>query len=234
MKVLFAGGSGFVGSLVRPYLAARHQLLIFDLKPPPAPPADYIEGDVLDFQAVREAATGADALLYFAMGTDGAKGEPVHARSQFDVNVTGLHLALHAAHEAGVKHAVVAGTMSVYAGRGAARPLADETVPPDAHDAYGLSKRLGEEVCRAACARFGISVNVLRLCGPCDDASFAKAPLPLFATAAADVAQAVDLALEKRFGGFEAFTINGDPTGEFLGIEKARRMLGWEPRVRRG
>jgi nucleoside-diphosphate-sugar epimerase len=233
MKVLFVGGSGFVGSLVQPYLAACHELLIFDPRPPPAPAVAYFEGDVLDFAAVREAAAGADALLYFAMGRDGVKGDPVHARSQFDVNVTGLHLALRAAHEASVSHAVVASTLSIYEGRGTERPLPDESVPPDAHDAYGLSKRLGEEVCRAACARFKMSVNVLRLCGPCDATTFAAAPLPLFATAAEDVAQAVDLALEKRFGGFEAFTINGDWTQEFLGTKKAKRMLGWEPKVRR-
>ncbi len=234
MKLLFIGGSGFVGSLVRPYLATSHVLHVFDRKPPQGPTASFIAGDVLDFAGVRAALAGMDALLYFAMGNGGTWGDPVNARAHFDANVTGLHLALRAAHEAGVPHAVVAGSMSIYDPLEAPpRTLRDENVPPDAHDPYGLSKRLGEEVCRAACARWPVSVNVLRLCHPGSEAAFAAAPLPLVATEASDVARAIDLALVKRFGGFEAFTINGDWTEEFLGIGKAKRLLGWEPLARR-
>src|SRR4029079_17292700 len=108
MKLLFVGGAGAVGPLFLPHLAAEHEITVFDLKEPAVGDVKAIQGDVRDFAALQGAVAGSEALLYFAMGSEGAWGDPAHARAHFDVNVTGLHLALRAAHEAGVAHAVVA------------------------------------------------------------------------------------------------------------------------------
>src|SRR5688572_481785 len=110
MKVLVIGGSGVVGGLVLPYLAQRHILGIFDLRPPSDPSWDYVVGNVGDFDALSRAAEGQEALLYMAMGDKGF--ETISSvTTNFDVNVKGVYLALYAAHQAGITHAVYTSSM---------------------------------------------------------------------------------------------------------------------------
>jgi nucleoside-diphosphate-sugar epimerase len=157
--------------------------------------------------------------------------DPAYAATHFDVNVTGLYLALRSAHVAGISHAVVTSTMSVY-DRLQHREFEAETVVPDAIHHYGLTKRLGEEVCRAANLQFRMSISALRLCWVVALADLDNFTPPFIATAASDVARALDLALQRRFATFEAFTINGDWQETRLKLTKARMLLGWEPLAR--
>ncbi|WP_309707517.1 NAD-dependent epimerase/dehydratase family protein, partial [Armatimonas sp.] len=96
-SLLIIGGSGHVGSLILPYLAEHYALRVFDLKAPAI--GEWVEGDVRDFDALKTAAQGCEKLLYMAMGNHDGNAHPT---AQFDVNVTGLYLALRAAHQAGI------------------------------------------------------------------------------------------------------------------------------------
>ncbi|HZP80720.1 MAG TPA: NAD(P)-dependent oxidoreductase [Chthonomonadaceae bacterium] len=233
MRLLVIGGSGKVGSLVLPHLAQHHSLRVFDLRPPANPAWEYIAGNVGDPDALARAAEGREALLYMAMGsTQWRSGEGL--TSAFDVNVKGVYLALRAAHQAGISHAVYTSSMSVYTNL-YARHFADEEVPPDATDLYGFTKRLGEEVCRNAAREWGLTVNVLRLCFPTADEKWYADTKPgktTLATTATDLARALHAALERRFGGFQAFMISGDYEHKILNMSKARRLLDWEPLAR--
>src|SRR5438045_9672337 len=101
MKILVVGGSGIVGSLVAPILAESHELRIFDLRPPQAGHYDYFQGDVTNFDQLTKAVDGMDRLVYMAMGS--LEWESLQGVvSAFDVNVKVLHLALRAAHQAGI------------------------------------------------------------------------------------------------------------------------------------
>jgi nucleoside-diphosphate-sugar epimerase len=199
MRVLVAGGSGAVGALVLPDLARHHDLRVLDLAPPTLP-VDHVGGSVTDQDAVRRAAAGQDALVYLAMGRkSGWRDGPDWTASHFTVSVTGLFLTLEACAEAGIGQVVYAGSMSVYDDyRGhdyAAEP------EPDATDAYGLSKRLGEQVCAAAARRHGLSAVSLRLVGPMTDEEWQASDDPLV-TAGSDVAAAFLAALARpRPGG---------------------------------
>ena len=159
--LLVIGGSGHVGSLILPFLAEHHTLRVFDLQPPTFECA-YTQGNVRDFEALKSAMQGCEKLLYMAMGTHDSASAPA---AQFDVNVTGLYLALRAAHTVGITHAALTSSMSVYEQLGQ-RFFWDEDAEPDAHHHYGLTKRLGEEVAKAAWRQWGVSVNALRLCLP--------------------------------------------------------------------
>lgn len=234
MHILVVGGAGDVGSLILPHLAQQHTLRVFDLRPPIDPAWEYVAGNVGDAEALRRAADGVDALLYMAMGDKDFAG-PSAITTNFDVNVKGVYLALHAAQDAGVRHAVYTSSMSVYGGRLTERYFPDEAITPDASDLYGFSKRLGEEVCRNATRAWGMSVNALRLCFPvADDAwqDIAQRGTPVLATAASDVARLVLAALAWRGNGFHAFMASGDYEQQLLNMSKARRMLGWEPLAR--
>lgn len=233
MKVLVIGGSGRVGTLVNPYLRLSHRLRVYDLKPPADPSLDYRPGDVCDFDRLRVAAQGMDALLYMAMNTM-AGGKTASEQTAFDVNVKGVHLALRAAHEAGIPHAVHCSTMSVYDGALEARYFPDEDMTPDGRSTYGFTKRLGEDVCRNAWHHWGISVNALRLCHPRsreDWLAQARSDRPSIPTDALDVGRLILAALEYR-GGFQVFHTSGDYQNKIMNMGKARRLLGWQPRAR--
>jgi nucleoside-diphosphate-sugar epimerase len=233
MKLLVVGGAGLVGGLVLPHLAQWHMLRVFDLRPPADSAWEYVAGNVGDLAALSQAAEGMDALLYMAMGNKEFT-LPEAITTNFDVNVKGVYLALYAAQRAGIGHAVYTSSMSVYGSDLMARYFTDEDLTPDASDIYGLTKRMGEEVCQNATRAWGMSANALRLCFPTDDAEWVaanRAGTPTLATAASDVARALHAALDYRCG-FQAFTISGDYDQKIMNMAKAKRMLGWEPLAR--
>src|SRR5262245_2640129 len=233
MKVLVIGGSGLVGGLVLPHLAQQHTLRVFDLRPPADASWDYVAGSVGDFDALARAAAGQEALLYMAMG-DKDYGTIASITTNFDVNVKGVYLALYAAHQAGITHAVYTSSMSVYGGDLMTRYFPDEEITPDSSHLYGLTKRMGEEVCRNATRAWGMSANVLRLCYPTPEAEWranTRAGVPTIATSADDVARALLAALDYR-AGFQAFMISGDYEQKVMDMSKAKRLLGWEPLAR--
>ena len=167
MRVLIIGGSGAVGSIVTPYLQAEHVLTIFDLQPPSDAALSYIKGDISCYADLSAAMVGQDALVYMAMGSldwDTVQG----INSAYDINIKGLHLALKAAHEAGISQAVFTSSMSVYENLDG-RQFADETVPPDTLHLYGFTKGLGEQVCLNAVRNWNMHINALRLCFPTAD-----------------------------------------------------------------
>lgn len=243
MRVLVVGGSGYIGRFLVPPLARRHPIRVFDRQPPPDPADDteYAAGDATDYDALRAAMVDVDAVIHCAMG-DIDWTVPAGAADAFDVNVKSVHLTLLAAHDAGVGHAVYMSSLSIY--RDLMSRSFDETEPPDATDLYGLTKRLGEQVCAAAVAEWGLSVNILRLAWPTADEDWPAwsrlgAPELLRTpdgtlvqpTAASDLARAVLAALELR-DGCQAFTISGDGPARRWSTDKARRLLGWQPERR--
>ena len=232
MRVLIIGGAGRVGSMTAPFLMRHHSLTIYDRQPPADASLRHIQADICDYAALADAMTNQDALIYMAMGSE--DWDSLHGiNSAYDINVKGLHLALHAAQAAGIKQAVYTSSMSVYEDLGG-RAFADESPVPDARGLYGFTKYLGEQVCQNAARNRDMHINALRLCFPTPDDSLAEvsaeqAPL---ATAASDVASALDAALRFQ-GGYQAFMISGDARRNALNMRKARLLLGWVPRVTR-
>jgi len=237
MRVLLVGGSGYVGSLIAPVLGEEHTLRVADLRAP-STGGDYVRVDATDHAAMAAAMVGMDAVVHCAMGTEVGSDAEV-ADAAYDVNVKSVHLTLLAAAGAGVPHAVHISSLSVFDGLTGRR--LDETTPPDATDAYGLTKRLGEEVCRAAVTAYGMSVNVLRFAWPTPDVDwpawgrdrppvrwYADNGTPIHGTAATDAGRAVSAALRFR-DGFQIFTITGDESARLWSTAKARRLLGWAP-----
>ena len=191
---------------------------VLDLRPPPDG-AEHVVGSATEYADLRRAAEGIDAVVHCAMGSH-QWTTPDGVADAFDVNVKSVHLTLMAAHDAGVPHAVHISSMSVY--QNLTRRRLEEAEPPDATDIYGLTKRLGEEVCLAATVEWGLSVNVLRLVWPTpDDVWPAWGPwttpkvlhtgdgTPIHATAASDLGRALLAALDHR-DGFQRFTISGE------------------------
>ncbi len=240
MKLLFVGGSGYVGGLLLPHLARRHQVRVLDLRAPKITSCEYLAGSATDHRALDRALRDQEVVLHGAMSVVD-ETDPGTANAAFEVNVTSVYQTLAAARRAGVGHAVYLSSLSVYRDVNSRR--LDDSMPPDAYDVYGLSKRFGEEVCRAAVAEGALSVNALRLAWPTPDEHwpawagelpapperwYAPDGTPIHATAATDLAAAVLAALEYR-NGYQVFTISGDESARLWSTASARERLGWAP-----
>ncbi len=233
MNITIIGGAGTVASLIIPYLSVDHTVRVYDLKPPPDRTLAHTVGTVNDYPLMLQALQGADSVIYMAMGTINWS-ELQGIDTGFDANVKGLYLALRAAREANVGHAIYTSSMSVYDGDLMSRYFYNEDLQPDGRNLYALTKYFGELVCRNACVEFGMSVNALRMCFPVSDAHWQElvaAGQFTLHTAASDLARAMNAALRHR-NAFQVYTISGEYEGKVLNMDKARRELGWEPNAR--
>ena len=170
MRVLVIGGAGKLGHLLVPHLQQAHEVTVADLNPSAAPEGARVVGvDVTQFLDLEQAVRGYDAVIYLAMGRYADWGAANGwAESHFDVNVKGLYLTLRAAGAAGLKKVIYASSLSVFTGFLEFGYELDDR-EPNAVDAYGLSKALGERVCDAASREYEMGVVALRLCMPMSD-----------------------------------------------------------------
>lgn len=249
MRILIIGGSGYVGSLMLPGLAADHEIRVLDLQPPQGE-HDHVVGSANDPAALAAALEGMDAVVHAAMGRRSETDWPhPDVDSAFQVNVASVYTALQAAHAAGVSRAVLIGSLSVF-GTENSQIIdldLDESMEPDATDVYGVTKRLAEQVGRIAAAEHGMAVTVLRLAFPTPDGVWPRWALPvaeepiefrrkdgtlLPALAASDLSAAVTAALRRESGGYDVFHIVGahDSDGRGWSTAKARDVLGWVAR----
>jgi nucleoside-diphosphate-sugar epimerase len=258
MRVLVIGGSGYVGTLALPALARRHQLRVLDIKPPTDElTCEYVAGDANDATAVSAACAGVDAVIHMAMAR---MSDPHHGRSAaehaaaFDIHVKSVYLALSAAGQAGIRHAIHVSSLSVHADLGH-RPITP-TDTPDATDPYALTKRLGEEAARAAAALDGMALTILRLAWPTPDEAWPEWAVraasvgpaephqfvmhdgtPVPALAGSDLAAALAAALENpprpatpgRPAEVRALPLAGDTEGIAVDLTPIRDALGWWP-----
>jgi nucleoside-diphosphate-sugar epimerase len=248
VRIVVIGGSGYVGSLIWPGLAAAgHEVRVLDLVAP-AGDAVWVRGNATDPDVLDTALGDADALVH-ATGLRGPDGEN-DTVSLFTSLVTSVFTALAAADRAGLTRAVLISSLSVFANQPV--PLSDrmldETSPPDAADRYGMAKRLAEQAGQAAAQAHGMTVTALRLAWPTTESAWPAWALPSLpapavirhgdgtpvpALAASDLTAAVLAAVGRDGGGFEAVHIVGDDgSGRCLSTAKAHALLGWEPRRR--
>lgn len=240
MKVLEIGGSGFVGSLINPYLKQIHELRVLDMKPPQDPSLEYVRGSVLNQDDLDKAAEGMDAVVYLAMAKP-PEGQTYNVDKCYDIDVKGVHHALQAAVNAGIQRAVYTSTFSTYKDC-STRYFPNEDVRGDAErDPYGLTKRFGEEVCDYFSRSYGITTVVPRLFGPISneqwhenydfDPSSNGGPPKCLNIAASDLANAFDRAISANLpeGSHTAFFVTGDYTEYLANLSRGKEKLGWEP-----
>jgi nucleoside-diphosphate-sugar epimerase len=232
VRIAVIGASGDVGGMILPLLAEHHTVRTIDIAPPPRSYGEHVEASILDPDALAAALEGQDAVVCLAMGTKREWGSPAWAKSNLEINVVGVHLAARLATEAGVRTFVSASSMSIFADWFVSGH--DESHPPDALDAYGLSKRLGEDVLSAA-VQTGLRTAVsLRLFGPVSDDEWDRIPpdnpeYRLY-TSASDIATAFLAALDVEEPGHHRLTITADRDETVLAWGQTRRMLDWQPK----
>ena len=143
MKIVFFGGSGFLGSHVCDKLSdAGHDVTIVDLRPSPylRPDQKMVTGSLLDEDLVNAVVSGADAVFDFAGLADIGESnqKPVETAR---INVLGNVILLEACRKAGVKRYVFASTLYVYGKSGGFYRCSKQSCElyiENYHDMFGL------------------------------------------------------------------------------------------------
>ena len=168
MKIMVAGGSGFLGSHVADALtAAGHDVTIYDRVKSPWLQAKQkmVVGDILDRDAVNAACAGCTAVYNFAgvADIDEAADDPTGV---ITANVVGTAHLLAAARAAGSQRFVFASSIYVYSDMGSF---------------YRCSKQAGELLVEEYQQRYGLNYTILRygsVYGPrSDDRNWVRAML---------------------------------------------------------
>jgi nucleoside-diphosphate-sugar epimerase len=164
MRLLVTGSAGHLGeALVRVLGAEGHDVVGLDVL---ASPHTALVGSVADRELVREAVTGADAVLHAATLHKPHVGS--HERGEFvETNVTGTLNLLEEAVTAGVSRFVFTSTTSAF-GRaltpppGAPAVWITEDVRPVLRNIYGATKVAAEDLCELVHRDHGLPCLILR------------------------------------------------------------------------
>lgn len=178
VHVLITGGHGLIGSGVNQrLLAAGHKVTVVDLPRLGCParsartPEGYrlIEADILDVDAWGGVLDDVDAVVHTA-GIHQVDEVASDAVRHIDVNVTGTHKLLTAAHARGVRRFIYLSSAKVYGhGTGVASAESDLVAPAES---YALGKVVAEHYCGHFARELGMdtcSVRPFSVYGPGQD-----------------------------------------------------------------
>ena len=166
-RVLVTGASGSIGAATTEYLVTNGiAVTALSLAGPFPPGADrVVEGDATSIEDVARAFDDVDAVVHLAAIPHPNLGTP---QQVFSTNVVSTFTVLAQAGERGIRRAVIASSINAIGyplNRHHPRPPyfpIDEYLPPDAEDAYSLSKIVDEATARMAARRWGIDIVALR------------------------------------------------------------------------
>lgn len=278
-KIAVTGGSGGAGAfVVRELIEHGDEVTVLDRAPPrKGGRADvrYRAVDLTEFDAVKQALAGQDAVVAFAADPEPDFDFDTGAR-RFRNNTLCTYNVMNAACALGLEKVVWASSETVlgfpFDGNRPLRFPVREEDPVQPQNSYSLSKVLCEELAVHLHRLHGVSMAALRLSnvlfrdtthpanyaavpGYWDDPADRRFNLWGYIDAR-DAARCARLALERFPGGAETFIVAAgdtimnrpsrelvaaefpgvsvdDDLGEYdslLAIDKARRLLGWEPR----
>lgn len=234
MKVLILGATGQLGPHVVRTLAGRDDLRLTDVGEMYDSPHEYRQVDVGDLDQVVAAAEGMDAIINLSVLR-------YDRQVAFDVNARGCYNTMVAAVTHGIRRVINTGPHFLLAGptyEDFDHGLNPDMPPHPGTGLYPLTKSLGQEVCRVFTENHDVYVLCLLFYNfrEIDDMSAVGQDFTPFSVSWEDAARAfpcaLDIPLETLPSRCEVFNIFADlPHGKFSN-EKAKRILGWQPRDR--
>ena len=245
-RVVVLGAGGPLAAATAPLLAETYTLRLTDLRPladiiaegsPQSegaplptvlgPPHETREVDITDYGQVLAACDGMDAVVNCTVN----RTDPVEA---FRVNCLGAYNVMQAAVAQGIRRVVHTGPQMVTSSQGAGYSwdydVGSDVPPRPGSGLYTHTKYLGHEVVRAFAEAYGLEVPTLYFLSFVQRAR--SGGVGPFAVSWEDAGVAVRRALEVPSlpRPFEVFLISADlPHGKYSN-EKAKRLLGWQPR----
>lgn len=224
MKCVVTGGSGKLAQYLLPKLAHKHEVLLYDIQPPDQKHLKYMQGEVTDKSKLNKAFRGADAVIHLAALRSRFNHLP---KKVMETNVLGTFCVLEEARIEGVKKLLFSSSDALIGIAQSKTDVSPEYLPIDEkhplkpQDSYGISKMLGEEMCRCYATAYGMSIIALRfsniLCPGDEQIYLADAKDPqarrksLWAWVhVEDAVRAIMKALVSRLKEFNAFHVAAD------------------------
>ena len=170
-RIVITGGSGFIGGYVfRRLKAAGYPVINFDLKGHENRRRDFVQGSILDFDAVSRAVERADIVMHFAgfSNINQVKADPL---SCISLNILGTANILEALHRKGGGHLVFASSVYVHDRRG---------------HLYTTSKCASERICFNYSDLYNIPTTIIRIGTAYGEQSRHEDVVSLFAKRASD------------------------------------------------
>jgi UDP-glucose 4-epimerase len=163
-RIGITGGSGFIGSCVTDrMMAAGHDVVVLDVRPPQRSDVAHRHVDVLDLAEVVQATRDVKTVFHLA-GMSDASDVLARPVSAVQVNVAGTANVFEASRRNDVRLTVLASTAWVYAGAHGDAPM-DENAPfhlPGAGHIYTSSKITEELIAHNYCELYGTPFTILR------------------------------------------------------------------------
>jgi nucleoside-diphosphate-sugar epimerase len=246
-RVLLTGADGTIGTAIREHLGDRYELVPLTRE---RRGFSAHVGDVSDFDAIRPAFDGVDAVVHLAAAASiEAAWEEV-----LPSNLVGAYNVFEAARQAGVERVVYAssshavGMYELEAAPGIYRPgqgpVIDHEVAVRPDSLYGVSKAYGEALGRFYAERHGLRVFCLRIGAveanddptePLDnplldlDEDGRRARMRAVWLSRRDCASLVARCLDVEDVRWAlVYGVSANPA-RFWDLEQARELLGWEP-----
>jgi dTDP-glucose 4,6-dehydratase len=252
MRLLVAGGAGFIGSAYVRHRLERHpddEVRVLDkltyagrrenLEGLPEERCRFVVGDICDRDSVASALDGCGAVVNFA--AESHVDRSIHSPGEFiGTDVFGTFVLLQAAREAGVRHLQIS-TDEVYGSIGAGS--FDESSPLEPSSPYSASKAGGDLLVSAFHRTYGSDALIIRASnnyGPRQHPekliplailnALAGDPVPVYGDGAQvrnwlyveDCCTAIDLLLERGEAG-QVYNAGGPD--ELPNLEVVRRIL---------
>jgi len=165
MKILVTGGSGLVGRYVVDELAETHTVEILDVKQPHRDDLTFHSVDLLDDRCTKSAVKGFDVVVHLAGIPHPLTAPP---EKVFRTNAVGTFNLLQACAVQGVRQFIFLSSESTLGLAFSSTDICPQYIPIDEEhplrpeDPYGLSKLVGELLCKGFSQRSGMQTICLR------------------------------------------------------------------------
>lgn len=159
-RVLITGGCGFIASHLAAQLAGYGaEVRLFDTRSTYFGPHEFVQGDVLDTQAIYDAVEGCQVVFHFAalLGVEKILNIPLDV---LEVNERGTINVLEASRQHNVERFVLASSSEIY-GEPRRVPVAEDELPSPV-SVYGVSKLAAEAYTRGYAQTHGLPTTILR------------------------------------------------------------------------
>lgn len=227
-RILITGPGGRVGTHLVPLLREHFALRLLDFKPFQTQGDDeFVQADIRDFDALRQACDGVTAMLHLAAVSDEAD---FHTHL-LPMNVVGVHNAFEAARLAGVPKVLFASTGQTVLNYPKGEWITPE-MPARPYTVYACTKLFGEALARYYSDIHGLSMICIRLC------YFRGYDDPLLRIPGHDVqrewcsprdlTQLIVKCIRSDLK-FEVFFGVSNNTGRYWDISNAQKLVGYEP-----
>ena len=171
MRAFITGAAGFVGSSMADRLLGEgHTVVGYDnmstgqvrfLEPATGKATfTFVEGDILDAEALGAAMKGCDFVFHFAANADVRFGTN-HPGRDLEQNTIGTFRVLEAMRQHGLTKIAFSSTGSVY-GEATVFPTPEDAPFPTQTSLYGAAKTAGEGLISAFCEGFGFQAWIFR------------------------------------------------------------------------